>query len=228
VEGLPAIAQCLAEGISVNVTLIFSLERYRAVMASFLEGMERAQKSGMPLAGIGSVASFFVSRVDTEVDKRLGKIGTDAAKALRGKAAVANARLAFEAYEEVFSSPRWQALAKAGAQVQRPLWASTGVKDPAYPDTLYVDDLVTAGVVNTMPEATLDAVADHSDAADDTVRGTYADAHASLAALAEVGIDYDDVVDLLEREGVDKFITAWDDLLTSVGGKLDALRGAAK
>jgi transaldolase len=228
VEGLPAIAQCLAEGISVNVTLIFSLERYRAVMASFLEGMERAQKSGMPLAGIGSVASFFVSRVDTEVDKRLGKIGTDAAKALRGKAAVANARLAFEAYEEVFSSPRWQALAKAGAQVQRPLWASTGVKDPAYPDTLYVDDLVTAGVVNTMPEATLDAVADHSDAADDTVRGTYADAHATLAALAEVGIDYDDVVDLLEREGVDKFITAWDDLLTSVGGKLDALRGAAK
>ncbi|HEY3604141.1 MAG TPA: transaldolase, partial [Sporichthyaceae bacterium] len=163
VEGLPAIAQCLSEGISVNVTLIFSLQRYRAVMDAFLDGMERAHRSGTALPTIGSVASFFVSRVDTEIDKRLDKLGTQAAKALRGKAAVANARLAFEAYEEVFSSPRWQALAAAGAKVQRPLWASTGVKDPAYPDTMYVDDLVTAGVVNTMPEATMNAVADHSD-----------------------------------------------------------------
>jgi transaldolase len=228
VQGLPAIAQCLSEGISVNVTLIFSLQRYRDVMEAFLEGMERAQRAGVPLAAIGSVASFFVSRVDTEVDKRLDKMNSDAAKALRGKAAVANARLAFEAYEEVFSSPRWQALAKLGAKVQRPLWASTGVKDPAYPDTMYVDDLVTAGVVNTVPEATLDAVADHSEAADDTVRGTYADAHATLQALAEVGIDYDDVVDLLEREGVAKFITAWEELLGSVGAELERLRGAAK
>jgi transaldolase len=228
VEGLPAIEQCLAEGISVNVTLIFSLQRYRAVMEAFLAGMERAQKSGVPLAPIGSVASFFVSRVDTEIDKRLDKLNSDAARALRGKAAVANARLAFEAYEEVFSSPRWQALARAGAKVQRPLWASTGVKDPAYPDTMYVDDLVTAGVVNTVPEATLNAVADHSGAADDTVRGTYADAHATLTALADIGIDYDDVVDLLEREGVDKFIVAWEDLLKSVGGALDKLREAAK
>ncbi|HZE67791.1 MAG TPA: transaldolase [Sporichthyaceae bacterium] len=228
VEGLPAIAQCLAEGISINVTLIFSLDRYRGVMEAFLEGMERAQRAGVPLAGIGSVASFFVSRVDTEIDKRLDKIGTDAAKALRGKAAVANARLAFQAYEEVFGSPRWQALAAAGAKVQRPLWASTGVKDPAYPDTMYVDDLVTAGVVNTMPEATLHAVADHSTAGDDTVRGRYADARAVLDALADVGIDYDDVVEVLEREGVEKFITAWDDLLASVGTELDKLREAAK
>jgi transaldolase len=228
VEGLPAIAQCLSEGISVNITLIFSLQRYRAVMDAFLEGMERAQRAGVPLAPIGSVASFFVSRVDTEIDKRLDKMKSDAAKALRGKAAVANARLAFEAYEEVFSSPRWQALARAGGKVQRPLWASTGVKDPAYPDTMYVDDLVTAGVVNTVPEATLNAVADHSEAAADTVRGTYADAHATLAALADIGIDYDEVVDLLEREGVDKFVTAWGDLLSSVGAELDRLRGAAK
>jgi transaldolase len=228
VEGLPAIAQCLSEGISVNVTLIFSLQRYRAVMDAFLDGMERAHRSGTALPTIGSVASFFVSRVDTEIDKRLDKLGTEAAKALRGKAAVANARLAFEAYEEVFSAPRWQALAAAGAKVQRPLWASTGVKDPAYPDTMYVDDLVTAGVVNTMPEATMNAVADHSDAADDTVRGTYADARATLDALADVGIDYDEVVSLLEREGVDKFITAWDDLLGSVGAELERLHGAAK
>ncbi|HEY3605826.1 MAG TPA: transaldolase, partial [Sporichthyaceae bacterium] len=220
--------QCLSEGISVNVTLIFSLQRYRAVMDAFLDGMERAHRSGTALATIGSVASFFVSRVDTEIDKRLDKLGTEAAKALRGKAAVANARLAFEAYEEVFSSPRWQALAAAGAKVQRPLWASTGVKDPAYPDTMYVDELVTAGVVNTMPEATMNAVADHSDAADDTVRGTYADARATLDALAEIGIDYDEVVSLLEREGVDKFIAAWDDLLGSVGAELERLRGAAK
>jgi transaldolase len=228
VEGLPAIAQCLSEGISVNVTLIFSLQRYRAVMEAFLDGMERAHRSGIPLSPIGSVASFFVSRVDTEIDKRLDKLGSKEAKALRGKAAVANARLAFEAYEEVCSSPRWQALAKAGAKVQRPLWASTGVKDPAYPDTMYVDELVTAGVVNTVPEATLNAVADHSEAADDTVRGTYSEAHATLAALADIGIDYDEVVDLLEREGVDKFMAAWDDLLGSVGAELDRLRGAAK
>jgi transaldolase len=228
VDGLPAIAQCLSEGISVNVTLIFSLQRYRQVMDAFLEGMERAQRSGVPLAGIGSVASFFVSRVDTEVDKRLDKMGTNEAKAVRGKAAVANARLAFEAYEEIFGSPRWQALAAAGAKVQRPLWASTGTKDPAYSDTLYVDDLVTAGVVNTMPEATLRAVAEHGGAGDDTVRGTYAEARATLDALAELGIDYDDVVDLLEREGVEKFVTAWDNLLGSVGAEMEKLREAAK
>jgi len=223
VEGLPAIAQCLAEGISVNVTLIFSLQRYRAVMDAFLDGMERAQKAGLALERIGSVASFFVSRVDTEIDKRLDKIGTPAAKELRGKAAVANARLAFEAYEEVFAGARWSALQAAGATPQRPLWASTGVKDPAYPDTLYVDDLVTAGVVNTMPEATLDAVADHSAQQGDSVRSHYADAKQVLADLAAIGIDYDDVVGLLEREGLEKFATAWNDLLGSVGSELTRL-----
>ncbi len=223
VQCLPAIAQCLAEGISVNVTLIFSLARYRAVMEAFLDGIERAQKAGLPLERIGSVASFFVSRVDTEIDKRLDKLGTDEAKALRGKAAVANARLAFEAYEEITAGERWAALAAAGAKPQRPLWASTGVKDPAYADTLYVDDLVTAGVVNTMPEATLNAVADHSAATGDTVRGHYAAARQVLTDLAAVGIDYDDVVDLLEREGVDKFMTAWQELLDSVGAELTRL-----
>ncbi|MBA3744629.1 transaldolase [Sporichthya sp.] len=221
--GLPAIAQCLAEGISVNVTLIFSLARYRDVMDAFLDGIERAQKAGLPLERIGSVASFFVSRVDSEIDKRLDKLGTAQAKALRGKAAVANARLAFEAYEEVFATSRWGALAAAGAKPQRPLWASTGVKDPAYADTLYVDDLVAAGTVNTMPEATLDAVADHSAATGDTVRAYYADARQVLADLAGIGISYDEVVDRLEREGVEKFVTAWNDLLASVGSELTRL-----
>ncbi|MGQ0465433.1 MAG: transaldolase [Sporichthyaceae bacterium] len=224
VEGLPAISQALAEGISVNVTLIFSLQRYRAVMDAFLEGMERARAAGLPLEAIGSVASFFVSRVDTEIDKRLDKIGTDEAKALKGKAGVANAQLAFQAYEEVFSSDRWKALASAGAKVQRPLWASTGVKDPAYPDTLYVDQLVTAGVVNTMPEATLEAVADHSDAGDDTVRGSYGTAKKVLDDLAAIGISYDEVVDLLEQEGVEKFVAAWDDLIASVGASLSRVQ----
>jgi transaldolase len=221
--GLPAISQCLAEGISVNVTLIFSLDRYRAVMDAFVDGLERAHRGGLPLAGIGSVASFFVSRVDTEIDARLDKLGSDEAKSLRGKAAVANARLAFEAYEDVFSGPRWKALAAGGARPQRPLWASTGVKDPAYPDTMYVDDLVTAGVVNTMPEATLRAYADHGGAAADAVRGSYAEARGVLDALAGVGIDYDDVVALLETEGVEKFVKSWDELLGSVGAELKRL-----
>ncbi|MGQ0632169.1 MAG: transaldolase [Sporichthyaceae bacterium] len=222
-EGLPAIAQCLAEGISVNVTLIFSLARYRAVMDAFLDGVERAHKAGLPLERLGSVASFFVSRVDTEIDPRLEKIGTDAALALRGKAAVANARLAFGAYEEVFSSARWTALASAGAIPQRPLWASTGVKNPDYPATLYVDDLVTAGVVNTMPESTLNAVAADASFTGDTVRAHYAEARQCLADLATVGIDYDEVTELLEREGVEKFVTAWTELLASVGAELERL-----
>lgn len=224
VEGLPAISQCLAEGISVNVTLIFSLARYRGVMDAFLEGIERARAAGLALAHIGSVASFFVSRVDTEIDKRLSKLRTDEAKAMAGKAGVANAQLAFQAYEEVFATERWTVLAAAGAQVQRPLWASTGVKDPAYPDTLYVDELTTAGVVNTMPEATMEAVADHSEAGDDTVRGSYGAARQVLDDLATMGIDYDDVVNLLEREGVEKFVTAWADLLGSVEGRLESAR----
>jgi len=221
IEGLPAIAQCLAEGISINVTLIFSLKRYRAVMAAFLDGLERARTAGVPLEPIGSVASFFVSRVDTEIDKRLDKLGTPEAEALRGRSAVANARLAFQAYEEVFASDRWQALAAAGARPQRPLWASTGTKDAAYSDTLYVDELVTAGVVNTMPEATLNAVADHGGNAADTVRTNYGEAAEVLRAVGELGISYDDVVATLEREGVEKFVASWEELLASIGAELE-------
>ena len=223
---LPAISQCLAEGISVNVTLIFSIERYRAVMEAFLDGMERARAAGHDLTHLQSVASFFVSRVDTEIDKRLEKLGSPEAVELRGKAAIANARLAFQAYEQVFGSERWTALAEAGAKPQRPLWASTGVKDPSYDDTMYVAELVTRGVVNTMPEATLDAVADHGVIRGDTVRGEYASAAATMQALADVGIDVDDVVRVLEDEAVEKFETSWNDLLTSTKAELERLAKA--
>ncbi|WP_183093674.1 transaldolase [Nocardioides stalactiti] len=219
-EGLPAITAVIAEGISVNVTLIFSTDRYRAVMDAYLTGLEQARDNGVDLATIRSVASFFVSRVDTEIDARLDKIGTDEALALRGKAAVANARIAFAAYQEVFSGPRWQALADAGAHVQRPLWASTGVKNPAYPDTLYVTDLVVADTVNTMPEKTLDAFADHGEVSGDQVSGMADSAQALFGQLARVGIDLDDVFVTLETEGVDKFKTSWLELLETVKGQM--------
>ena len=211
-QGLPAIEACLAEGISINITLIFSLDRYDAVMTAFLAGLERARQAGHDLARIGSVASFFVSRVDTEVDSRLDKIGTARAAELRGRAAIANAQLAYERYERVFGSPRWAALAAAGAQPQRPLWASTSVKDPAYPDTKYVTGLVAPGVVNTMPEATLRAVADHGVIPADPVRGHYAEAHQVLGGLGEIGIDYDEVVQGLEDDAVTKFDASWQQL----------------
>ncbi|MGN6330808.1 MAG: transaldolase [Motilibacteraceae bacterium] len=216
VEGLPAITAALAEGISVNVTLIFSLERYRAVMDAYLSGLEQAKADGQDLGSIASVASFFVSRVDTEVDKRLEKIGGEEAQSLRGTAAIANARLAYEAYQEVFSSDRWKALESAGAKPQRPLWASTGVKDPAYDDTRYVVDLVAPGTVNTMPEATLDAVADHGVVKGDQVTTQYADAHQVFERLGKVGVDLDDVVQVLEVEGVDKFEASWAELVDGV------------
>ncbi|MFF3603491.1 transaldolase [Streptomyces sp. NPDC002463] len=219
--GLPAITEVIGLGISVNVTLIFSLERYRAVMDAYLAGLEKARERGLDLSKIHSVASFFVSRVDTEIDKRLDGIGTDEAKALKGKAALANARLAYEAYEEVFSSDRWAALDKAQANKQRPLWASTGVKDPAYKDTLYVVDLVAPGTVNTMPEATLEATADHGEVTGDTIRGTYEQSRAELAAVEKLGISYDDVVQLLEDEGVEKFEASWNDLLKSTEAELE-------
>ena len=226
--GLPAIAQTLAEGISVNVTLIFSLERYDRVMEAFLDGMERARAAGHDLSRLASVASFFVSRVDTEVDKRLDKIGSAEAKALRGKAAIANARLAYEHYEHVFTSDRWKALEAVGAKPQRPLWASTGVKDPAYDDTQYVVELVAPGVVNTMPEATLDAVYDHGEITGDTVRSYYADAKQVLADLEALGIAYDDVVQVLEDEGVEKFETSWSELLEQSAASLEkATKGDA-
>jgi transaldolase len=219
-EGLPAIAQAISEGISINVTLIFSLERYRGVMEAWLTGLERAKANGLNLSGIESVASFFVSRVDSEIDKRLDKIGTPEALELRGKAAVANARLAFAAFEDVMNSPRWQALAAAGARPQRPLWASTGTKNPSYPDTLYIDDLVTTGTVNTIPEKTLNAVADHGKITGDTVRPFYEQAWNTMAALKEVGIDYDDVVRFLEEDGVAKFEASWTDLLSTIDAEL--------
>ncbi|NUR27272.1 MAG: transaldolase [Catenulispora sp.] len=219
--GLPAITETLAAGISVNVTLIFSLQRYREVMDAFLAGIEQAAANGHDLAKMASVASFFVSRVDTEIDKRLEKLGKTE---LRGKAAVANARLAYEAYEEVFSSERWTALERAGAKPQRPLWASTGVKDPAYPDTMYVDDLIVRHVVNTMPEATLDAEADHGKPVEDSIHGTYEDSKKILADLEAAGVSYDDVVQVLEDEGVDKFEVSWKELLDAVQGELDRLK----
>jgi transaldolase len=192
-------------------------------MDAFLDGVERLRATGGDLSSLGSVASFFVSRNDTETDKRLDKIGTDEAKALRGKAAIANARLAYQEYEQVFGSQRWKDLAEAGAKPQRPLWASTGVKDPQYDDTRYVMDLVAPGVVNTMPEATLDAVYDHGVFRGETIRPFYADAKQVLDDLAELGIDYDDVVQVLEDEGVDKFEVSWNELLEAVQGELERL-----
>ena len=176
------------------------------------------------MSTIRSVASFFVSRVDTEIDKRLDKLGTDEAARLRGKAGIANARLAYEHFERVFSSDRWRALESAGANPQRPLWASTGVKDPAYEDTMYVVDLVAPDTVNTMPEATMNAMADHGVVHGDSVRGTYADAQQVLDDLEAIGVSYDDVIELLEVEGVQKFEDAWTQLLEGVHGQLDAAR----
>jgi len=221
-EGLPAITQALSEGVSVNVTLIFSIERYRAVMDAYLEGLERASANGHNLAGIRSVASFFVSRVDTEVDPRLEKIGTPEALALRGKAAVANARLAHAAFREVFSSDRWEVLAGKGANPQRPLWASTGVKNKAYPDTLYVTELVVSDTVNTMPEGTLKAFSDHGEVEGDRVSALADDARQVFDGLTAVGVDVADVFEVLEREGVEKFIGSWNELLETVGHQLEA------
>ncbi|MEU6215984.1 transaldolase [Streptomyces sp. NPDC047022] len=221
--GLPAITETIGNGISVNVTLIFSLERYREVMDAYLAGLEKAKERGLDLSKIHSVASFFVSRVDTEIDKRLAKLGTDEAKELRGKAAIANARLAYQAYEEVFSGDRWAVLDRAQANKQRPLWASTGVKDPDYKDTMYVDDLVAPNTVNTMPEATLVATEDHGEITGDTVTGTYEQARAVIDAVERLGISYDDVVELLEDEGVEKFEASWNDLLKSTEAELKRL-----
>jgi transaldolase len=218
--GLPAIEEMIARGRSINVTLIFSLQRYSEVMKAFIHGLEGARDAGRDLSRLTSVASFFVSRVDTEIDKRLDKIGTEEAKSLKGKAAIANARLAYQLYEQVFATDVWSALARAGGQPQRPLWASTGVKDPAYDDTMYVVDLVAPGVVNTMPEATLNAVADHGVISGDTIRPHYAHAKQVLDDLATAGIDYDDVVQVLEDEGVEKFETSWNELLESTKSEL--------
>lgn len=218
--GLPAITRTLAAGISVNVTLIFGLDRYDAVMDAFMSGLEQAKANGHDLSGIESVASFFVSRVDTEVDKRLDRLGTDEAKALLGKAAVANAQLAYEHYERAFASERWRALAAAGARPQRPLWASTSTKNPDYRDVIYVEELLAPGVVNTMPEPVIHAFADHGEIKTGVVQGSYAQAQQVLDRLAALGIEYDDVIATLEREGVDKFEASWLELLKSVETQL--------
>ena len=224
VEGLAAITDATAEGISVNVTLIFSLERHRQVIDAYLSGLERANEAGHDLSKIHSVASFFVSRVDTEIDKRLEAIGTDQARALKSKAGVANAQLAYQVYEQAFASDRATALLEAGANKQRPLWASTGVKDPSLPDTLYVTELAVPNVVNTMPEKTLEATLDHGVIRGDAVTGSYQAATGVLDAIAAQGISYDDVTNLLEKEGVEKFIVSWNELLDTVSAALEAAR----
>ncbi len=218
----------LAEGISVNVTLIFGLDRYRAVLNAWLDGLEQAAEEGRDVSQIVSVASFFVSRVDTLVDGRLDGIGADEAAALRGTAAVANARLAYRAYEEMLTSERWRDLAAAGARPQRPLWASTGVKDPRYPDTKYVVELVARDTVSTMPGSTLSAVADHGRVTGDTVTGAYEEAATTLDGIERLGVSYVDTVAELERQGVDKFVASWQDLLGTVSAALDEARGGAR
>jgi transaldolase len=222
--GLPAITAVIAEGISVNVTLIFSVERHKLVMDAYLAGLEKAKEAGHDLSRIHSVASFFVSRVDTEIDKRLEAIGSEEALALRGQAGVANARLAYVAYEDVFvGGSRYEALKADGAPVQRPLWASTGVKNPDYSDSLYVTELVAPNTVNTMPEKTMDAVADHGVVTGDTISGTGPAAQAVFDKLAAVGIDLTDVFVVLEDEGVEKFEKSWQELIDATQGQLDAV-----
>lgn len=221
-EGCPAITKTLAAGISVNVTLIFGLDQYQQVMEAYVDGIEKALGNGHDLRSIHSVASFFVSRVDSEIDARLD--AANAPATLKGRAGVANARLAFEAFEKFFATERWTVLEGAGANKQRPLWASTGVKNPEYDDTMYVVDLVVEDTVNTMPEKTMQAVADHGVVSGDRVRPFYDDAHTTMAALSAAGIDYDDVIAVLIREGVEKFVTAWSELLETVGASLEQAR----
>ena len=220
-EGWPAITEVLGDGISVNVTLIFGEQRYREVMDAYLTGLELARDAGRDLSTIHSVASFFVSRVDTEVDKRLESIGSDVALALRGKAAVANALVAYGAFEQVVGSDRWRDLESAGANRQRPLWASTGVKNPDYDDTMYVRDLVVPETVNTMPEKTLEAFADHGEVLGDVVTGKSGEGQAILDRLEELGIDFEDVLWVLETEGVDKFKKSWTELVETVSGQME-------
>jgi transaldolase len=219
-EGLAAITEVTSQGISVNVTLIFSLDRYRAVMDAYLSGLEQAYAAGRDLTSIRSVASFFISRVDTEVDARLDRLAAPAAAALKGSAAIANARLAYQAHARLTAGERWQRLARLGARPQRPLWASTGVKNPAYPDTKYVAGLVAPGTVNTMPGPTLAAFADHGQVSGDTMTGADDASRVFLEQLAAVGIDFDDVTEYLERDGLAKFEKSWGELGATVAAEL--------
>lgn len=221
--GLPAITAAIGHGISVNVTLIFSVDRYDEVITAYEEGLRLAARHGHDLRGIHSVASFFVSRVDTDVDRQLDALGTPEAAALRGRAAIANARLAYARFQERLDRDEWALLAASGANPQRPLWASTGVKDPAYDDTRYVIDLAVRGTVNTMPEATMDAVADHGVFAGDRVTGTGPESAQVWADLAALGIHQQEVCDTLERDGVRKFIDAWQQLRATVQSAMDEI-----
>jgi transaldolase len=223
-EGMAAITEATSQGISVNVTLIFSLGRYRAVMDAYLTGLEQAYAAGRDLTLIRSVASFFISRVDTEVDARLDRLGTPEADALKGSAAIANARLAYEAHEQLTASERWQRLARLGARPQRPLWASTGVKNPAYPDTKYVAGLIARGTVNTMPGQTLEAFADHGQVSGDTITGRYDESRRVLDQLAAAGVDFDDVTEYLERDGLAKFDKSWSELGATVAAEMERQR----
>lgn len=226
--GLAPIEQMIAEGRNVNVTLIFSLERYQAVMDAYVNGLETYAATlddDGDLSGVASVASFFISRVDTEVDRRLDEIGTDEALALRGKAAVAQGKLAYQQFLATFSGPRWEALAARGARVQRPLWASTSTKNPDYPDTLYVDELIGADTVNTLPEATIEAFADHGTVGSTIERGLD-EAKAAWAGLTGAGVDLDDVAETLEREGVSSFQKSFEELIETLDAKADELRGS--
>jgi transaldolase len=227
-EGGPAISDVLGEGISVNVTLIFGLDRYDSVMDAYLEGLEKAKANGKDLSSIHSVASFFVSRVDTEIDKRLDASDDPKAADLMGLAGIANARLAYQAYEKKFAGERFAALKADGANTQRPLWASTGVKNPDYRDTMYVTDLVVTNTVNTMPEKTLRAFADHGEVDGDQVTTKYSHARKVMDDLAAVGVDYDDVIAVLEREGVEKFEKSWDELVETVRGQLESAQKSAQ
>ena len=224
IEGLTAISEVIAAGISVNVTLIFSLARYHGVIDAYLTGLEKAKANGHDLSTIHSVASFFVSRVDTEIDKRLGELGSAEATALKSRAGVANARLAYKLFVDSFALDRARDLMAAGARLQRPLWASTGVKDPTLPDTLYVTELAAPNTVNTMPEKTLDATFDHGVIYGDGVRGTYEESGSVIAQLDSLGISLDEVTSLLEREGIDKFVVSWNELLDIVETSLKASR----
>lgn len=225
-EGLGAITAAIAEGISVNATLIFSVDTYRAVANAYIDGLEKAHAAGIDLSTIASVASVFLSRIDTAVDKALTEVGTPMALEMRGRVAIAGAIASYEAFTEIFDSPRWQVLAQAGARVQRPLWASTGTKNPDYPDTMYVDELVAPDVVNTMPEKTLQASHDHArveEGADvvDTVRTRFGEARTVLTEVVRAGVDYEGILAELERDGVASFIASWENLLTTVADSLE-------
>ncbi len=224
--GLGAIEDCVAHGKNINVTLIFSLQRYKEVVEAYLRGLERLVASGGKPSEVHSVASFFVSRVDTEADKRLEKIGSRDALALRGKLAIANAKLAYEHYQQAFSGPRWEFLAGKGATPQRCLWASTSTKNPEYRDVLYVEELIGPHTVNTMPEETIRAFQDHGEVRGDTVLEGWDDAHDVFAKLEAVGVDYDDVVETLELEGVQKFADSFAELMDGVKAKRGELAAA--